>query len=212
MDMSLKSAKKSQVYTLIALGIIFVCVGGYEAKSYFGDSPAPQPVVKTPRLASIPPEQANGRVAETSPIAGPEARKLSNAGIDPALHLGKLALSEEVEYEGTGRNIFSAESAPPVIEPPLKSAREAQAAAAANLASAAPAKPQPPPIDLKYFGYTRNKDKSLQAFFVHGDDVFVAHTGDIVNHRYKVGEIMPTSVMVTDLGYNNSQALPYQSN
>jgi hypothetical protein len=212
MDMSLKTAKKWQVYTLIALGVVLVCVAGYEIKSIYGGSSAPPtPVVIAPRLASIPADQANGRATESAASAGQEAQKLSNAGIDPALHLGKLALSEEVEYEGTGRNIFSAESAPPKIEPPVKSARDVQVAQVIA-PPAVPEKPKPPVIDLRYFGYTQNKDKSVQAFFVHGDDVFVAHSGEIVDHRYKVGSIMPTSVQVTDLGYNNTQSLPYQPN
>jgi hypothetical protein len=213
MEMSLKTNKKWQIYLLIALGIVLVCVGGFEIKDTFGGSSAPPPtVVKAPRLASIPAEKANNRAAESPVSAGQEAQKLSNSGIDPALHLDKLALTEEVEYEGAGRNLFSSESAPPVIERPLANGRNNQVAAAVNTAPAAPPKPQAPPIDLKYFGYTQNKDKSVQAFFVHGEDVFVARSGEIVDHRYKVGNIMPTSVQVTDLGYNNTQSLPYQPN
>lgn len=217
MAMRLGAENKRQVYILVVLGVILVCAAAYTIKTSFSSPPTPSPAVHAPRLASIPKEPANGPAAPAPAAApaGQEAEKLSNAGIDPALHLEKLALTEGIEYEGTGRNIFSAQSAPPVIETPLKSAREQQAQQAAAIAArnaspSLPEKPKPPAIDLKYFGYTQNKDKSVEAFFVHGEDVFVAHSGEIVDHRYKVGSILPASVQITDLSYNNTQSLPYQ--
>jgi hypothetical protein len=215
MAIPLGTENKRQVYILIGLAVVIVCVGGYQIKeSFFGSAPAPaRPApAAAARPAGPQPAPANSRATAANPSAsgGPEALKLSNTGIDPALHLDQLALSEQVEYRGTGRNIFSAESAPAHIETPVAGARPGQPAV--NAAPAVPEKPRPPVIDLKYFGYTQAKDKSLQAFFSHGDDIFIARTGEIVDHRYKVGAIMPGSVQVTDLGYNNTQTLSFQAN
>jgi hypothetical protein len=202
---------KRQVYILIALAVVIAGVGGYEI--FGGSTPAPRPV---PAVAARPanPQLATeiGRAPAATPTTphGPEAIKLSNAGIDPTLHLDKLALCEGVEYRGSGRNIFSAQSAPAKIETPVAGARPGQPGVKAG--PVVPEKPKPPAIDLKYFGYTQTKNKSIQAFFSRGDDIFIARSGDIIDHRYKVGAIMPGSVDVTDLGYNNTQVLHFQAN
>jgi hypothetical protein len=214
MALRLGTENKRQVYVFAALLVVLVLVGGYQLKQYFGSAPT----TARPVAATAPAAPANSRPAAAMPPAseGKQAQKLSNSDIDPALHLEKLATSERVEYVGTGRNIFSAESAPsaPVrIEPLVAGARPGQPGQPrVNAPPPVPEKPRPPAIDLKYFGYTQAKDKSFQAYFVRGDDIFIARTGEIVNHRYKVGTILPGSVQVTDLSYNNTQSLPLTGN
>jgi hypothetical protein len=205
---------KRQVYLLSALGAVILIAGSVEIYDNFFNSPAPTqpPPVTTPRPL---PQTSSGQPASSSATA-PDAEKLSsvsNAGLDPTVHIDKLLLAEQVQYAGSGRNIFSADSAPMVIPKPVISPRPGGKDAQANLPPQhVDTTPHPPAIDLKYFGYTQSRDKSLKAFFVHGDDIFMARSGDIVDHRYKVGAIMPGSVQVTDLSFNNTQTLPLSAN
>ena len=217
MAMRLGTENKRQVYILIALAVVIVCVSGYEIKDiFFSSAPTPArpvPAASRPSGSQAAPVRGSATAAIPTTFSGPEAQKLSNADIDPALHLDKLALSEQVEYMGNGRNIFSAQSAPARIESPVAGARPGQPGQPAVKAGpVVPEKPKPPAIDLKYFGYTQSKDKSIQVFLSRGDDIFIARSGEIVEHRYKVGAILPGSVQVTDLSYNNTQLLYYQPN
>jgi len=210
MAMPLGAEKKGQVYLVVVLFAFILGYGGWQLyKAIAGPS---TPSTPPPATAQRPVTPAGNRpaTATSAAQAGNDAQKLTNAGIDPALHLDKLAMSEQIEYAGTGRNIFSAESAPEEIETPAKSARNDQVAAVTTPAPYV--KPQPPAIDLKYFGYTQTKDKSIQAYFLHGDDIFVARNGEVVDHRYKVESIRPNNVQVTDMGYNNTQTLPLTTN
>jgi hypothetical protein len=192
---------RRNVMILAALGVVIAGLAVWELSSFFS-SPTPRPV------AIVSTSSRNTGIARNAEPA-PEAQRVSlNAGADITLHLDKLAASEDVEYAGTGRNIFSAASEPVNIPKPLGNGRDVT-----KVEPPIPTgPPPPPPIDLKYFGYSQAKDKSIQAFFVHGDDIFVARMGEIVNHRYKVGTISPGGVEVTDLSYNNTQTLPLIAN
>ena len=195
---------KRQVYIVIALAAVIVGVGGYELYNSFGSSPAP--ATPPPAAANSQARRAAGTTANSA--AGPQAQRITTTNIDPALHLDKLAQSEDVVYAGTGRNIFSAESVPVVI--PKAAAPPRPMPTPSSVAQNQP--PRPPAIDLKYFGYSQSGDKSLRAFLVRGEDIFMARPGEIVDHRYKVDSIMPGAVQITDLGYNNTQTVPLTAN
>jgi hypothetical protein len=204
MALRLGTENKRQVYLVIALFTGLLGYGVFKLYQTLAE-PAPAPRTAAPPAAGPPSPGTPSAPAGSSAQSGAEATKLSNAGIDPTLHFDKLAQSEEVEYAGTGRNIFSADSMPVVIEKPLASGRPG--GQPASVVVPTPTQIKPPAIDLTYFGYTLAPDKSLQAFFTRGDDIFLAKTGEIVDHRYKVGAIKPTSVQVTDMAYSNTQTL-----
>ena len=209
MAIKVGTEEKKKVIAVVVLMTVAVAVAIYEFAG--GPStPAPAPV-KAP-MARQAPSAARpvGGAANGGASAGPEAKKLPGSGLDPSLHLERLALSESIEYAGDGRNIFSADSAPAVhMEDPLTSAR--------NTGPQVPVVPEvvvptAPAIDLHYFGYSATKDGKREAFLSKGDDVFEASAGEIVNHRYKVVTVDLHSIQITDLSYNNTQTLQLQAN
>jgi hypothetical protein len=211
MALQIGAENKKQLYLVVALFTVVLGAGGYEIYQNFAAPPAPPRAVQAPVALGRAPGAAgsNGSARGSGgqgASGGQEAQKISNAGIDPTLHFEKLAQSEDVSYEGTGRNIFSANSAPAKIEKELASARP-DSGPKVTLPPRPPPPPKPPAIDLKYFGYSETEDKSIRAFLIHGEDIFVARSGEIVDHRYKVGTIKPGSVEVTDMGYNNTETL-----
>ncbi len=201
MALALGTENKRQVILVVVLFAFILGFGGwliYRAASLPSKPASPAPAQAPPPSLPV--------TATTAQATGNEAQKLASAGIDPSLHFDKLAQGEDVDYSGTGRNIFSAESAPISIPKPIAPARPNGGGTSVVSNGPSPL-PKPPAIDLRYFGYSEDKTKAFRAFFSHGDDIFMARTGDIVDHRYKVGVIRPLSVEVTDLAYNNTQTL-----
>jgi len=205
MAIALGTENKRQVYTVIGLAAVIVLAGGYELYNYLG-SPSTPSVAPSVSVAPARRTAGAGSAPAANAAAGPQAQRVASSNIDPTLHFDKLAQSEDVAYAGTGRNIFSAESAPVAIPEPVKGPRPQQAVVTV------PEPPRPPSIDLKYFGYSQSADKSMRAYLVRGEDIFLARPGDIVDHRYKVDSIMPGAVQITDLGYNNTQTVPLSAN
>jgi len=208
MAIALGTENKRHVYIVIALFALVIVLVGWEFQGGAGGS-STQPGNHD---AAIARDGANVAVNRKRPQSasddrnGMEAHRLGLRDLDLSLRLDRLGRSEQVEYSGSSRNIFSME-APVQIEVPIAPARPIETAAAPVYAP-----PKPPPIDLKYLGYAQSKDNSFGAVFVRGDDMFLAQTGEIMYHRYKVGAIQPASVQVTDLRYNNTQTIILTTN
>jgi hypothetical protein len=138
------------------------------------------------------------------------------SSIDPKLRLDLLAKVQAVELAPAERNIFQFGAAPmpvPVKDPgkiiPKSPAQIAQEAAQQAAAAGPPQPPPPPPITLKYYGYTAQRgDGEKRAFFLDGDDIFVAAEGELVKRRYKIVRIGLSSAVVEDTQFNNTQTLP----
>jgi hypothetical protein len=108
-----------------------------------------------------------------------------------------LATSEQTLYEGNGRNIFVSQPDDVVIPKPGSSpVTDAQNA---GQGYRTPAIPQAPPIPLRFYGFASSAGEPKKIFLKLGEDVFVAGEGEIVDRRYKVIRISPTSVEIQDV-------------
>jgi hypothetical protein len=153
----------------------------------------------------------------TTTVAGVKAKpRLGRNGkerpqqqrLDPTLDLRLLAETEQTKYTGTGRNIFVAQ-----VDIPAPIAKVTTDEVKPDLGPPAPPPPPPPPpINLKFFGFANKPGEPKKVFLSQGEDVFIAVEGDIVDRRYKVVHIGPTSVEVEDVLYNNKQNIPLMQN
>lgn len=184
-------SKKTQKLLAVVLGIVAVfMVGRALLSTNTGSATGAAPAQSAPKAKTAAP--------------APES-------LDPRLHLDLLANSESVVYEGQGRNIFrsgpEAEIPPVAVSPLLRNQHGAAIPNAALPPPGPPQPPPPPPINLKFFGYTTSGGDKPKAFLSQGDEVWIAHEGDVVNRQYKIVRITPSAVEVEDLLNNNRQSL-----
>ncbi len=216
--MKLASGKGSEDRKKIAAVIGFVLIAS--ALVYFEYFYTGAPATPAPVAAPAPAASANNTAPAGNPPSGAAAKPLGTtaAALDPTLHMEAMLVTESVEYSGSGRNIFSASSAPVVTIPnPITAARPKPGPAPVVVpcppnCPPPPPPPPPPPIDLKFFGVETTADGTRQAFLLHDDSVFLASAGDVVLRRYRVVSIEAKSVRVEDMQYNNTQTLPLLTN
>lgn len=197
------------VVGVMALGAIFYL---YSELSTPSAPPPAAPVVVT--APARPAQQSAAQpIAPTGSIANAVTKADTTTGaekLDPTLHMEAMLVTESLVYSGNGRNIFSANSAPEVIIPKaVASVRTSKSISSARIATGPPA---PPPIDLKFFGTETNEKGDRRAFLLHGEDVFLVASGDIVQRRYRVVRIDAHSIVIDDIANNNQQTLPLLAN
>lgn len=186
---------------LIALGALAAVALLLVLRALFSSS-APEPTAVTP-VAQIAP--AAGVPAHTT-RTGPH-RKTTNRmaiaphSIDPMLRFDWLKTSEDVKYEGNGKNIFIAQADIPTPVAPGHTDAD-------KVAEGPPTPPPPPPINLKFYGFASQAGEPKRIFLSQGEDVFIASEGQVIDRRYKVVRISPMSVEIEDMLNNNRQSIP----
>lgn len=192
--MELGANSKKKVMVAVALGVVAVLVVAYQLIPSLTSTSASEPVIATQPTGAAPSARPSGR---RGPGGAPAAKKLVAApNLDPTLHLSELAATEQIKYEGSGRNIFVSQAEP--IQTPLKNGTTDHEKADAPHYHTPPP-PQPTPIPLKFFGFASKPGEPKRIFLVEGEDIFIAGEGEIVDRRYKVIHISNASVEIQDM-------------
>ncbi len=198
--MKMGTEDKKKLGILAVVGVLALGAAFYMYSELSTPNVAP-PVAATVVTVPAAPSPAVSATSGVAKNVGTSATHL-----DPTLHMKPMLVTEALVYSGSGRNIFSVNSVPVEIPKAIASARPKEPVAPVFRGPVGP--PPPPPIDLKFFGTATSADGVRRAFLLHGEDVFLASPGDIVQRRYQVGAISANSIVVKDMTDNNTQTLP----
>ena len=195
--MTLGAQDKDKIirYGVISGGLLVVAIYGYlQLRTPDAPPPLVAPVVttssavKTTSPGVVVPSSAGAAARAPQPANGATKVATTAAQYDPTLHMEAMLVSESLVYSGSGRNIFSASSVPALVSIPKPIAPVRTSGVVLPVYTPPPGPPPLPPIDLKFFGTATKADGSRQAFLLHGEDVFLAAAGSIVQRRYKIGD------------------------
>lgn len=192
----MKLGTENKTKTAIAAGLLILAAIALYNWLHSSDEAAPAP---SAQAAATAPSVSLKTVAKSGRKTGPV---LLAQSLDPTLRLDLLKSSEDITYKGSGRDIFQNQPEPPPIPKPIVD----------PIKDNKPTPPPPPPpIPLKFYGFSGNKSGPKQVFLSSGDDIFIAKEGQVIDRRYKILKISPTSVEVEDVLTNNRQTLPLTS-
>ncbi len=141
--------------------------------------------------------------------SAPVKKERPGQNLDPTLQLKLLAATEAIKYEGSGRNIFVSQAEAVVIPTPGAPGATDKPDKKGDDIYHPPGPAPAVPIPLKFFGFANRPGEPRKVFLIKGEDTFIAGEGDIVDRRYKVIRISPTSVDIQDVvGSGPPQNIP----
>jgi hypothetical protein len=202
------------VFLVVAAGVAVWQIG------FSGPSEPSSPAAAKPAAAAV--ADTSGDVLQPTAqlvhhITGRERRYVAAPlapSLDPRLRLDMMKNSEEIRYEGAGHNIFQehAEDAIPTPAGPGRTDKSGTGKAAAAGGESAestwhPKEIPPPPINLKFYGFASAPGEPKAIFLSQGEAVYVAHEGDVIARRYRVGKISASDVEIEDVLSNNKEKI-----
>jgi len=199
------SENRTQVIAASALGLIALVRVGF---MIWPSGPSVPPAASSSPASNSSSSTGASGGSGRAPESKANAKLVASAdmSLDPTLRLQLLHAVEGINYGGSGRNIFVEQPDPPPIPAPTHDV-------ATDLPPPGPPPPPPPPaINLKFFGFANKAGEPKRIFLSENEDVFIAAEGDIVNRRYKVIHINPSSAEIQDVLYNHSQNIPLTQN
>jgi hypothetical protein len=196
----LGTENRKQTIIVAVLGGLLLVLVAYEFLTFSSSSTSASTATEATDLPQPP---APGNAKGNSRTGHSGSRNISGKkerapqSLDPTLHLDQLTATEQIKYEGSGRNIFVAQADIP-IPTPLAPGQTDPGKPVDPPYHAPPIAPAPP-IPLKFFGFSNQPGEPKRVFLAKGEDIFIAAEGEIVDRRYKVVKISPTSVDIQDV-------------
>ena len=208
--------RRTQVGGLIGLIVLAALLFWYNSRSEEGPStpaatarpetttaPAPLPRTRASavRRVTTPNDRGTLRLRTIDPTRG---------DVDPTLRLDLLQKLQTLQAAGSGRSLFEVGSAPqmatnltPINGPKIP----------------VPVGPQPLPvpvntapvanIPLKYYGFVKplGRGETNRGFFLDGENVVIALEGQVVDNRYLVVALTPSTARLEDTQLKQGQTL-----
>jgi len=198
----LGTENRKELIVAAVLGVVLLIIVVYEfmpSSTIASTTPAATTTGPLTLPASRPARHTSAPVKKERPAQS----------LDPTLQLKLLASTEAIKYEGSGRNIFVSAAEDIAIPKPQGTGATDKPGSAKNDVYHPPVPAAPTPIPLKFFGFANRPGEPKKIFLIKGDDTFIAGEGEIVDRRYKVVKISPTSVDIQDVvGSGPPQSIP----